>query len=108
MGVRFAVALGVALPFGILAIALMRVVLRSRSWKMTTGKEELLAEEGEVVEPVGAASAEGAIAGMVRIHGELWRAATSAGETIPKGARVRVRKVDGLTLEVEPVGPRPS
>jgi len=45
---------------------------------------------------------------MVRIHGELWRAATSAGETIPKGVRVRVRKVDGLTLEVEPVGPRPS
>jgi membrane-bound serine protease (ClpP class) len=108
MGVRFATALGVALPFGILAIVLMRVVLRSRRWKSATGKEELLAEEGEVVEPVGAASAEGAIAGMVRIHGELWRAAAKAGETIPKGARVRVRKVDGLTLEVEPVGPRPS
>jgi membrane-bound serine protease (ClpP class) len=108
MGVRFAVALGVALPFGILAIALMRVVLRSRRWKVATGKEELLAEEGEVVEPVSAASAEGTLAGMVRIHGELWRAATSAGETIPKGARVRVRKVDGLTLVVEPLGPRPS
>jgi membrane-bound serine protease (ClpP class) len=108
MGVRFAVALGVALPFGILAIALMRVVLRSRSWRSATGKEELLAEEGEVVEPVGARSTGGAIAGMVRIHGELWRAATSAGEMIPKGARVRVRKVDGLTLEVEPVGPRSS
>jgi membrane-bound serine protease (ClpP class) len=109
MGVRFATALGVALPFGILAIVLMRVVLRSRRWKSATGKEELLAEEGEVVEPVGGASStEGAIAGMVRIHGELWRAATAAGETIPKGARVRVRKVDGLTLEVEPVGPRSS
>ena len=111
MGVRFATALGVALPFGILAIVLMRVVLRSRHWKVATGKEELLAEEGEVVEPVGAASAteaEGAISGMVRIHGELWRAATAAGQTIPKGARVRVRKIDGLTLQVEPIGPGPN
>ena len=108
MGVSASVALGVTVPFAVLAIVLMRFVLRSRSWKAATGKEELLAEEGEVVEPVGAASADGAIAGMVRIHGELWRAAARAGETIPKGARVRVRKVDGLTLEVEPVGPRHS
>lgn len=108
MGVSLGTALGVALPFAIIVIILMRLVLRSRSWKLATGREELLAEEGEVTEPVGAASAEGVITGMVRIHGELWRAATDAGETIPKGARVRVRKVNGLTLEVEPVSPRPS
>jgi membrane-bound serine protease (ClpP class) len=108
MGVSVGTAFAVALPFAIIAIVLMRLVLRSRSWKLATGKEELLAEEGEVTEPVGAASAEGVITGMVRIHGELWRAAAAAGETIPKGARVRVRKVDGLTLEVEPVSPRPT
>lgn len=108
MGVSLSTALGVALPFGVIAIVLMRFVLRSRTWKLATGKEELLSEEGEVTEPIGAPSAEGSVTGMVRIHGELWRAATSAGETIPKGARVRVRKVNGLTLEVEPVGPRPS
>jgi membrane-bound serine protease (ClpP class) len=108
MGVSLSTALGVALPFAIIVIILMRLVLRSRSWKLATGKEELLAEEGEVTEPVGAASAEGIVTGMVRIHGELWRAAAAAGEMIPKGARVRVRKVDGLTLEVELVGPRPS
>jgi membrane-bound serine protease (ClpP class) len=108
MGVSLSTALGVALPFAIIVILLMRLVLRSRSWKLATGKEELLAEEGEVTEPVGAASAEGMVTGMVRIHGELWRAAAATGETIPRGARVRVRKIDGLTLEVEPVGPRPS
>jgi membrane-bound serine protease (ClpP class) len=108
MGVSLSTALGVALPFAVIVIILMRLVLRSRSWKLATGKEELLSEEGEVTEPVGAASAEGLVTGMVRVHGELWRAATAAGETIPKGARVRVRKVDGLTLEVEPVGPRPT
>ena len=99
MGVSLSTALGVALPFAVIAFILTRFVLRSRSWKVATGREELLSEEGEVTEPVGTAP------GMVRIHGELWRAATAAGD-IPKGARVRVKKVDGLTLEVEPVGPR--
>jgi len=108
MGVSLGTALGVALPFGAIAVILMRFVLRSRTWRLATGKEELLSEEGEVTEAIGAPSAEGMITGMVRIHGELWRAATSAGETIPKGARVRVRKIDGLTLEVEPVSPRPN
>ena len=108
MGVSLSTALGVALPFAVIVIILMRLVLRSRSWKLATGKEELLAEEGEVTEPVGGAPNSGVATGMVRIHGELWRAAAPAGQTIPKGARVRVRKVDGLTLEVEPVNPRPS
>jgi membrane-bound serine protease (ClpP class) len=108
MGVSLGTALGVALPFAVIVIILMRLVLRSRKWKSATGKEELLAEEGEVTEPVGGASAGGVAMGMVRIHGELWRAAAPVGQTIPKGARVRVRKVDGLTLEVEPVNSRPS
>jgi membrane-bound serine protease (ClpP class) len=77
----------------------MRLVLRSRMWKQSTGKEELVGEEGELTHPVGSAGE----FGMVSIHGELWRAAARAGESIPAGARVRVRKVQGLTLEVEPV-----
>ena len=98
MGVRLSTALAVAIPFAVIVVILMRAVLRSRTWKQSTGKEELIKEEGEVIEPVGAAPG----TGMVRVHGELWRAAAPAGETIPKGAWVRVRKVDGLTLEVEP------
>jgi membrane-bound serine protease (ClpP class) len=97
MGVSLSAALGVAIPFAVIVVILMRAVLRSRTLKQTTGKEELLEEEGEVIEPVGTAPA----TGMVRVHGELWRAAARAGESIPKGAWVRVRKVDGLTLEVE-------
>jgi membrane-bound serine protease (ClpP class) len=101
MGVSLSAALGVAIPFAVIVVILMRAVLRSRTWKQSTGKEELLEEEGEVIEPVGAAPG----TGMVRVHGELWRAAAPAGERIPKGAWVRVRKVDGLTLEVEPAKP---
>jgi membrane-bound serine protease (ClpP class) len=105
MGVNLSVALGVALPFAVIVIVLMRLVLRSRSWKSATGKEELLAEEGEVIGPIGSASGDGAAIGMVRIHGELWQASAPAGQRIPKGARVRVKKVDGLLLEVETVKP---
>jgi membrane-bound serine protease (ClpP class) len=104
MGVSLSAALGVAIPFAVIVVILMRAVLRSRSWRQGAGKEELLEEEGEVIEPIGAAPA----TGLVRVHGELWRAASQSGESIPKGARARVKRVDGLTVQVEPVAPSRS
>jgi membrane-bound serine protease (ClpP class) len=98
-GVSLFTALSVAIPFGIIVVFLMRLVLRSHSWKPSTGKEELIGEEGQVTEPIEPPAS----AGMVFVHGELWRAAAANGAAIPKGSRVRVRKVVGLTLEVEPV-----
>jgi membrane-bound serine protease (ClpP class) len=98
MGVSLSTAVGIALPFAVIIVILMRLVLRSRHWKQSTGKEELVGEEAEVTETVGSGNA----AGMVFVHGELWRATAPDGMSIPKGARVRVRKVKGLTLEVEP------
>ncbi len=103
MGVSLSAALAVALPFAVIVIILMRAVLRSRSWKQAAGKEELLGEEGEVVEPVGPADPD---TGLIRVHGELWRAAAPNGQSIPKGAWVRVKRVDGLTLHVELVASR--
>jgi len=97
--VRLPTALAVVIPFAIIVIILARLVLKSRSWKVSTGKEELLGVLGEVKEPVGTAGN----FGMVFVHGELWRAAASDGQPIPAGAHVRVKKVNGLTLEVEPV-----
>ena len=87
MGVSFGTALGVALPFAVIVVILMRLVLRSRSWKQATGKEELIGEEGEVTEPVGSAGA----TGMVRVHGELWRAAAGARREY-SGGRARARE----------------
>jgi membrane-bound serine protease (ClpP class) len=107
MGVNVIIAFAVALPFAVIVIILMRLVLRSRSWKPAVGTEELIGEEGEVTEPLSASTSGTVEAmGMVRVHGELWRAATRAGESIPVGTLVRVRKVTGLTLEVEPLNPR--
>jgi membrane-bound serine protease (ClpP class) len=96
-GVHVGIALAVAIPVALIVIFLMRLVLRSFKWRPSTGAEQLIGAVGEITEPVESAGARG----MVRIHGELWRAA--AGEPIPKGAQVRVSKVDGLTLLVESV-----
>jgi len=95
-GVSFGVALAATLPFALLTVFLMRLVLKSRRWKTATGKEELVGEEGIVTMalPTGGE-------GMIRVHGELWRATSK--ENIQAGARVRVLRVDGLKLEVEPL-----
>jgi membrane-bound serine protease (ClpP class) len=95
-GVSFGVALAATLPFAFLTVFLMRLVLKSRKWKSATGREELLGEEGVVTVALA-----GANEGMIRIHGELWRAASK--ENIQAGTRVRVLRIDGLKLEVEPV-----
>jgi membrane-bound serine protease (ClpP class) len=97
-GVSLGVAFGVTLPFALLTILLMRLVLRSRSWKPATGMEQLVGSPGEVTEPIIRQTDSEFFQGMVRLHGELWRAV--AREEIPAGAQVRVTRIDGLTLHV--------
>lgn len=94
-GVSLGVALGATLPFAVLSIGLMRLVLRSRDWAPQVGLDELTHETAEVAEPIGGP----AQPGLVRVHGELWRAV--AAVPIAPGALVRVKSVDGLTLHVE-------
>jgi membrane-bound serine protease (ClpP class) len=94
-GVSTGVALGVTVPVALLTVFLMRLVLKSRRWKTSTGKEEMLGAEGVVT---AALPVQGE--GMVRVHGELWRAV--AALPVPEGALVRVTRVEGLKLFVEP------
>jgi len=94
-GVSFGVALGVTLPVALLTVFLMRLVLSSRKWKTTTGREEMLGAEGVVTTALPAQGE-----GMIRVHGELWRAVASG--PVPEGALVRVTRVEGLKLFVEP------
>ena len=93
-GVSVGVALAATVPFALLTVFLMRLVLKSRKWKSSTGTEELLGEEGVVTAEIPADGQ-----GMIRIHGELWRA-TSKGD-LREGSAVRVLRVDGLKLVVE-------
>jgi len=94
-GVSFGIALSVTIPFAILTVFLMRLVLKSRSWKTKTGKEQMIGAQGIVTTALPAQGE-----GMIRVHGELWRAAATGA--IPEGATVQVIRVEGLKLFVEP------
>src|SRR5713226_1014914 len=94
-GVSVGVALAGTLPFAVLAVFLMRLVLRSRKWKTATGKEELIGSEGVVVKLLQSGAE-----GLVRVHGELWQA--ESAQPVQEGKTVRVVRVEGLKLYVEP------
>ena len=94
-GVSIGVAFAATVPFGVLAVVLMRLVLRSRKWKSATGKEELIGAQGLAMAALAAGTE-----GMIRVHGELWRAESS--RPMREGDAVRVLRVEGLKLYVEP------
>lgn len=97
--VHWSVALGVALPMAGITVFLMRLVLRARANKVRTGAQGMVGALAIVRTAL-------APEGTVRIHGEIWRA-RSAVPAVP-GAQVRVRAMQGLLLEVEPVAGNPA
>jgi membrane-bound serine protease (ClpP class) len=80
---------------GIIMLLMVTYFARSRRQPVTTGSEQLLREQ-----PIAIADFTGE--GQVRIHGEIWNAITTA--PVKAGDRLRVIRVDGLTLHVEPRG----
>jgi len=93
MRVKLATALAVSIPLGAITVFLMTIAFRARRNKVVTGIEGLIGEVAVAQTPL-------APAGKVFVHGELWDAVSSAN--VPAGERVRVSKVDGLELTVEP------
>jgi membrane-bound serine protease (ClpP class) len=92
--VRLSTALGLAFPFAIITVVLVRLVYLSHRRKSIVGEEAMVGE-------VGIAKSDVHKEGKVLIHGEYWNACSE--RPIPAGARVRVVKVHGLTIEVEQV-----
>ena len=95
MRVRLLTALAVSIPVGLITIFLMSIALKARRNKVVTGSQGMIGE-------VGIAQTALAPQGKVFVHGELWDAVSSAN--IAVGQSVVVRSVDGLQLQVEPVG----
>ena len=92
-GVSLGVALGITIPFAFLAVLIMRLAMGTFTMKQSMGRNEMVGLTGEVREAIEDT-------GMVFVGGELWRARSAT--RIPAGAKVRVVRVDGLVLEVEP------
>lgn len=72
--------------------------IRSLRTRPVSGTEGMIGESGEAVTAIPSLSAQNP--GTVRIHGELWNART-AGASLPRGSRVRVVRVENLTLIVD-------
>ncbi|MFQ5816581.1 MAG: nodulation protein NfeD [Terriglobia bacterium] len=94
--VRWELALAVAIPFAVITVLLLRLVLKSRRWRVATGQEELVGAVGEVRQEISDARK-----GLVLVAGELWRA--TASQEIPVGQSVRVVRLEGLILHVKPI-----
>ena len=84
---------GVGLSAAVLMLITVSYFTRSRRKPVVTGVEQMLQEPA-------VALADFSATGLVRIRGETWQARTRL--PVRQGQRLRVLRVDGLTLEVTP------
>ncbi|MFI5089828.1 MAG: nodulation protein NfeD [Terriglobales bacterium] len=94
MRVRLVTALAVSVPIGLITVFLVGLVIKARRSKVVTGSQGLIGE-------IGVAQSALQPEGKVFVHGELWDAVSSTN--VAPGARVLVKRIDGLRLSVEPV-----
>jgi membrane-bound serine protease (ClpP class) len=94
MRVHLLTALAVSIPLGLITAFLMTIALRARRNKVVTGEQGLVGETGVVRTALSPQ-------GKVFVHGELWDAVSSS--PLPAGQLVIVRRVHGLTLQVDPM-----
>lgn len=94
MRVHLATALAVSIPLGGITAFLMSIALKARRNKVVTGEQGLIGETGVAQTALSPR-------GKVFVHGELWDAI--AISSLPIGQLVVVRRIDGLTLQVEQV-----
>ncbi len=85
-------AFAVSLAFGIITIFLGFLGMRARKAKHLTGPESMVGE-------IGISRTEINPEGTIFVHGEYWQARSD--HAIPAGQRVRVERVDELSVHVK-------
>jgi membrane-bound serine protease (ClpP class) len=84
--------LAVVIPFAVMMTFMVRLAIRARRVKVTTGRAGMIGLRGRAQTTI-------APEGMVFVRGELWHARSQM--SIAPGEGVRVLGLDGLTLAVE-------
>jgi membrane-bound serine protease (ClpP class) len=92
---------GVSLPLiltftaisGLFFLGVIGMAIKARGRPVVSGQEEMLGASGTALQDFSEL-------GRVRIHGESWQARTEV--PVRRGQPVRVTRIDGLTLHVEP------
>lgn len=94
LNVSMSVMAGMAITIGLCFAAFALMIAKSLRAKVTTGRQGMIGLEVEVTEDL-------APEGMVRCHGELWKARSSAGaELLRKGDTAVVAATEGIVLIV--------
>ena len=86
----------VAAVSGAIVFLIVMMAVKARRRPVVSGREELAGARGEALEDF-------ADEGWVRVHDENWRARSAM--SLRRGQRVRVTRIEGLMLSVEPEQP---
>jgi membrane-bound serine protease (ClpP class) len=97
--IRWATAIGLAVPFALITSVLFTIAFRARRNKVVTGVEGMLGLSAVAVGELNPS-------GTVLVRGEYWRALSSA--PVSPSQPVRITGIDGLTLHVVPNQPVPN
>ena len=94
-GIPLGVVVGLAVTSAVVILGAGTFALRARRRPVVSGKEALVGTEGTVTEVAGSEA-------WAHVAGESWR--VHSDSPLKPGERIRVRKVDGLTLDVVVLG----
>jgi len=98
LAVSKGMAVSMGLSMGLFFGVILALIVRSYHRRVETGEEAVVGSLGEARSEL----VPGGDGGLVFVMGELWKAKPAGNETIAKGTRVRVVRLDGLRVEVEP------
>ncbi len=94
----YGVSLGLIVSFSVVSavfvFGIIGMALKARQRAVVSGQEELVGARGRVLEDFQGA-------GRIHVHGENWQA--KSVQPLKRGQTVRVTRIDGLTLHVEPI-----
>ena len=92
-GIAWQLIGAMGLAGSLVLLGIVSFAVRARRRPVVSGREGMLRERAEAVEAFENR-------GLVRVHGELWNAVTH--RPVQAGQALRIVRIDGLTLEVEP------
>jgi membrane-bound serine protease (ClpP class) len=95
LSINWGTAIAATIPFALITVFLLRLAIKSFRYKVTTGSAGMVGELGVAKTGINHD-------GRVFVHGEWWNARSE--RPIPPGSEIRVVRVDGLTVVVEPAG----
>ncbi|MDE2310375.1 MAG: nodulation protein NfeD [Betaproteobacteria bacterium] len=92
--VPWSVIVPVAFASALFIFFVAGMALKARNRPVVSGREELIGSIGEALEDFDGKD------GLARVHGETWRIRSK--QPMSRGQKIRVVRMDGLILEVEP------